>query len=256
MEDNIITRKKIDKHAIERDTEYNQILTAQYLAEISLFDKEELFFVDESGIHLLLLLRLFGYSKKGKEFRKVQRYLKGKKVNLISAIGYTDGLVAYRLIEENTTTTEFNRFIIDDCLPNVPIGGAIVMDNASIHKCAELKAEIELLGRHLIFLPPYSPIYNPIELSFGFIKGTLQKIRATVTDENLIPTICEALRQMTPEMVQSWFDKFIASSVSVSYKSLTKFSSDSGLRSFLGASIFKFSISCIVISFTPSNAFE
>jgi len=207
MNDFSITRKKVDKHAEERYTEYNKLLTVEFLAQISQFTREQMFFVDESGIHLLLLLRLFGYARKGTKFSNVRRYLKGLKLNLLSAVSFNGGLVAFRVIDENTTTTDFNRFILDDLLPNVPVGGVIVLDNASIHKCLELKAEVEMLGRHLIFLPPYSPTFNPIELSFGFIKGKLQQFRSQITDENLIPTLCYALYQITPDLVQKWFEK-------------------------------------------------
>ncbi len=51
------TRKKIDKRAIERYSEYNIVLRDEFLAHISIFAKEDLFFVDESGVHLLLLYR-------------------------------------------------------------------------------------------------------------------------------------------------------------------------------------------------------
>jgi len=165
------------------------------------------FFVDESGIHLLLLLRLFGYTRRGKRFSKAKQYLKGKKLNLLSAISYDLGLTAYRITEENTTTTDFNAFILEQVLPLVPIGGAIVLDNASFHKSYELQVAIELQGRQLIFLPPYSPIYNPIELSYSFLKDHLRSLRAEVTANNLVPTLQHALHAITPQLVQSWFKK-------------------------------------------------
>jgi len=163
--------------------------------------------VDESGVHLLLLLRLFGYSRRGKRFSSAKQYLKGRKLNLLSAIGYETGLVAYRITEDNTTTTDFNAFILEQVLPLVPIGGAIVLDNASFHKSAELQVAVELQDRKLLFLPPYSPIFNPIELSYGFLKGQLRKLRAEVTLFNLVPTLQHALHDITPALVQSWYSK-------------------------------------------------
>jgi len=201
------TRKKIDKHAEERYTEYNTILRDEFLAKISLFAKEDLCFVDESGIHLLLLLRLFGYTRRGRRYTRARQYLKGKKLNLLSAIDYTTGLVAYRITGDNTTTTDFNAFLIEQVVPRVRVGGAIVLDNASIHHCYELQAAVEMMGRHLIFLPPYSPIYNPIELSYGFIKGQLRKIRAEISPLNLVPALQHTLHSITPTLTQSWFKK-------------------------------------------------
>lgn len=201
------TRKKIDKHAIERYTEYNKVLRDEFLAEVSLYPKEDMFFVDESGIHLLLLLRVFGYTRRGKRYSKAKQYLKGKKLNLLSAINYNLGLVAYRITDANTTTTDFNSFILEQVLPSVPPEGVIILDNASFHHSDELRAAIELQGRHLLFLPPYSPIYNPIELSYSFVKEKLRQLRAEVNHLNLVPTLQHALHDITPQLVQSWYRK-------------------------------------------------
>jgi len=152
-------------------------------------------------------LRLFGYTRRGKRLPKARQYLRGKKLNLLSAISYNLGLAAYRITDENTTATDFNDFILEQVLPLVPIGGAIILDNASFHKSIELQAAVESQGRFLIFLPAYSPIFNPIELSYGFIKSELRRLRAQVRYTNLVPALEQALHEITPAYVQSWFTK-------------------------------------------------
>ena len=58
-------------------------------------------------------------------------------------------------------------------LPN----SVLIMDNASIHKSAEVRALCDEFGVHLEFLPPYSPDYNPIEESFAELKAWMKKNR-------------------------------------------------------------------------------
>lgn len=64
-----------------------------------------------------------------------------------------------------------------------------------------------MAGRFLLFLPAYSPIYNPIELSYGFLKGKLKKMGVRVEEKQLLPAIAEALQEITPALVQGWFSK-------------------------------------------------
>ena len=53
-------------------------------------------------------------------------------------------------------------------------GDIVVMDNLSSHKVASVRASIESVGAHVLFLPPYSPDYNPIELAFSKLKQLLR----------------------------------------------------------------------------------
>ncbi len=54
------------------------------------------------------------------------------------------------------------------------------MDNASFHRAPELQAMIQILGRELLFLPPYSPELNPIELSYSWLKREVKVLGVTI----------------------------------------------------------------------------
>jgi transposase len=78
------------------------------------------------------------------------------------------------------------------------------MDNCSIHKGEEIKALIEAAGATLIYLPPYSPDFSPIENCFSKIKNTLRSISSR-TYPDLVKAIAEAFSQVSLEDLKGWF---------------------------------------------------
>ncbi len=78
------------------------------------------------------------------------------------------------------------------------------MDNLSAHKVAGIEALIEACGARLIYLPPYSPDFNPIELAWSKVKTILRRLKAR-TFPDLIEALKQALLAITPQDVQGWF---------------------------------------------------
>ena len=78
------------------------------------------------------------------------------------------------------------------------------MDNLSAHKVAGLEELIRSCGVHLIYLPPYSPDFNPIELAWSKVKTILRRIKAR-TFPDLIEALKQALLAITPHDVHAWF---------------------------------------------------
>ncbi len=60
-------------------------------------------------------------------------------------------------------------------LPELACGDIVIMDNLSSHKTSAVRAAIESVGARLLFLPPYSPDFNPIEQAFSKLKAHLRK---------------------------------------------------------------------------------
>jgi len=60
---------------------------------------------------------------------------------------------------------------VDELLPRLPQGRVLVLDNARIHKSHSLREAVELEGHQLLFLPTYSPDFNPIELVWSWLKN-------------------------------------------------------------------------------------
>jgi hypothetical protein len=86
----------------------------------------------------------------------------------------------------------------------------IVMDNAKIHHDGELIALLEELGCRVIFLPPYSPDYNPIETAFSTIKAWIRRNRDFMEVCNdPIYALLVACSQIMPQMAQTFFEASI-----------------------------------------------
>ena len=86
----------------------------------------------------------------------------------------------------------------------------IIMDNARIHYDSELIALLKELGCHVVFLPPYSPDYNPIETAFSTIKSWIRCNRDFIEAYNdPIHALLVACSQITPQMSQSFFEASI-----------------------------------------------
>jgi transposase len=83
-------------------------------------------------------------------------------------------------------------------------GDIVVMDNLSSHKGPAVRAMIEAAGATLLYLPPYSPDFNPIENAFAKLKALLRKA-AQRTVEEVWDAIGELLRAFTPAECANYF---------------------------------------------------
>jgi transposase len=83
-------------------------------------------------------------------------------------------------------------------------GEVMVMDNLQVHKSRRVKEIIEGAGAEVLFLPPYSPDFNPIEEAFSKVKTILRRIGAR-TREALVEATSEALDAISRQDAVGWF---------------------------------------------------
>ena len=83
-------------------------------------------------------------------------------------------------------------------------GQVVILDNLAAHKVEGVKALIEKAGARLLYLPPYSPDFNPIEQAWSKIKQLLRSAKAR-TLEALEAAIAEALAAITADNASAWF---------------------------------------------------
>lgn len=142
-------------------------------------------YIDQAGIDEHLI-KEYAYAKRGQKiigFRSGKRFARE---NFIAAICNQEILAP--MCFTGTCDTDFMLLWIRECLiPVLRPGQYVIMDNASFHKSFAIQALIEAAGCHLIFLPPYSPDFNPIENFWAWLK---QKIRET---SHLFETLQEAV---------------------------------------------------------------
>ena len=89
-------------------------------------------------------------------------------------------------------------------VPTLRPGDVVIMDNLSSHKRASVQDMIEAAGARLMFLPPYSPDFNPIEMAFAKLKALLRKA-AVRTVTGLWDMIGDLIACFTPQECENYF---------------------------------------------------
>ena len=166
-------------------------------------DPERLVFVDEMGAHTSLA-PLYGYSRKGERVRLEVPRNRGKNTTLLASM--TLGGMGETLAVEGSTNQEvFEAYVEHALAPTLQGGEVIVMDNLSAHKPAKVRELIEGRGCELIYLPAYSPDFNPIEEAFAKIKDMLRQAGARTKDA-LVGVLGEALSAVSAQDARGYFE--------------------------------------------------
>lgn len=166
------------------------------------FLAQDLIFIDESGVDLALT-RLRARAPKGRRAHGKRPSKRGKRVSILSAISLKEVMTYVNLIGSTDGLT-FEAFISQKLVPKLWEGACVIMDNCSIHLGEEVRKLIEAAGAQLIFLPPYSPDFSPIENCFSKIKSILRSIGARSYPE-LAKAIDEAFSQVSLSDLRNWF---------------------------------------------------
>jgi len=98
----------------------------------------------------------------------------------------------------------FEAFIRHTLAPTLRPGQTVVLDNLSVHKSATARAVIEAAGCQLVFLPTYSPDFNPIEQAFAKLKHMLRQAEARTVDAIFAATQT-AYPRITPQDAQRFY---------------------------------------------------
>lgn len=88
--------------------------------------------------------------------------------------------------------------------PELRPGDIVVMDNLPSHKISGVREAIERAGARLLFLPPYSPDFNPIEMAFSKFKALLRKAAARTVDD-LWSAVAQCLNAFAPAECANYF---------------------------------------------------
>ena len=115
-----------------------------------------------------------------------------------------DGLVAPWVIDGAINREAFETYVEKVLVPELRRDDVVIMDNLSSHKGAKVRAMIEAAGAQLLYLPSYSPDFNPIELALAKLKALLRKA-AERTLEALWTAIGRLLDAFTPTECANYF---------------------------------------------------
>jgi transposase len=166
-------------------------------------DPERLVFVDECGTHTSLA-PIYGYAPKGERLRLSVPRKRGKNTTLLSSMTLS-GMGPSLAVEGATTAVVFETYVEWVLAPSLKEGQVVVMDNLGAHRPKKVRELIEQRGAELLYLPSYSPDYNPIEEAFAKLKHLLRKASAR-TKEALVEAIAAALSAIGARDVRGFFE--------------------------------------------------
>ena len=159
------TRKKSLGYK-ERCAEKRQAYLQQ-LAQVKASGKS-LVYVDESGFRDESYRR-YGYAPKGEKVFGLISSQRTRTTTLIAA-RFEDTFTVARVFKGSCKAVDFNGWLAEQLCPRLTAKQVVILDNARLHKTPRTRVLIEGSGASLMFLPPYSPDYNPIEHDFANIK--------------------------------------------------------------------------------------
>lgn len=149
-------------------------------------DFTSLVFVDETGT-TTSMVRTHGWGKKGRKLLGKTPHGHWMTQTFVAGLKH-DGILAPMLIPCPMTGKIFQQWLEEWLIPEMKTGSIVVIDNLPAHKVAGIRQCLEKAGMGLLYLPPYSPDFNPIEQVFAKLKALLRRAAPRTFD-----AICDAL---------------------------------------------------------------
>lgn len=159
-------------------------------------------FLDETGSNVTMTRRR-ARSRRGRPVYGSVPLNRGKNLTVVGAVRADGGLVAWRSMDGAMTGARFLAFVVEALLPALAEGDVLVMDNLSAHKTRAVREALAEAGVGVLYLPRYSPEYNPIELCWAVVKARLRGVGAR-TREALGAAVRTALAAVGADQVRRW----------------------------------------------------
>jgi len=166
-------------------------------------DLDRLVFYDESGVNTLMA-RLRGRCLKGRRLVDSAPAGRYATLTLMSAVRLA-GVVAPLLLDGPVNAETFAGYVEGCLMPALEPGDILIMDNLPAHKSARITQAVEDAGCQLVYLPPYSPDFNPIENMWSKVKANLRETAARTFDA-LVEAVKDALHAISPDDCEGYFE--------------------------------------------------
>jgi transposase len=144
------------------------------------------------------LTRAYGWAKKGERCCFAVPGNTGARRTMVGLFTLYGGMGAYRTQTGSLKADDFQSFVEGAVVSHLSPGDVVILDNAACHKGKGVRESIEAAGARLLFLPPYSPDFSPIEFAWRKVKARLREAGAR-TGETLLRAIEAAMRTVTSE---------------------------------------------------------
>lgn len=167
----------------------------RWKAAQALLDATRLVFVDETGTSTKMV-RTHGRCRRGRRLIGKAPFGHWKTTTFTAGLR-CDGIVAPWMLDGPMNGEAFLLYVQQVLAPSLSQGDIVVIDNLPAHRVAGVRDAVEAHGAILLYLPPYSPDLNPIELAFAKFKTLLRKAAARTRD-SLWDAIANNLSAFTP----------------------------------------------------------
>jgi transposase len=174
---------------------------------------DSLVFLDETGINTgmtrlygrsVSCQRVFDYTPDVRLVAEPSRSI--ERTTVLSSIR-ANGEMAPLIFDGSLNGEMFKEYVSQCLVPSLKKGDIVVMNNLSSHKVSGVIEPIIAVGANVLYLPPYSPDFNPIELMWSKIKAYLRKMNAR-TKEALEKALAEAFNSITQSDILAWFNEY------------------------------------------------
>jgi len=163
---------------------------------------ERLIFLDESGAKTNMT-RAYARSKRGSRSVDYVPHGHWNTTTMVAAITW-NAPIAPMVLDGPMDGGAFEAYLEQVLVPALPENAIVVMDNLGSHKTPAVQRLITQANASLMYLPPYSPDYNPIEQMWSKVKNHLKTVKAR-TKEDLWQAVAEGLETITPDDAQGFF---------------------------------------------------
>lgn len=166
-----------------------------WLAAQPTLDATKLVFLDETWLSTNMARR-YGRCAKGERLKAAIPYGHWKTTTFLAGLCH-DRVIAPLVLDGPIDAESFRAYVEQFLAPALSPGQIVLMDNLASHKVAGIREAIEAVGARVLYLPRYSPDFNPIEQLFAKLKSLIRRAAAR-TLETLWAAVAEALRSIEP----------------------------------------------------------
>lgn len=197
-----LSRKKKRLRAAEQDTEENRQKRVEFRALLETIEPARMVFIDETGSNIAMT-RAHARAPIGQRVDDVVPRNRGRVTTIIGSLRI-DGVGPTMTIEGGTDAAVFEAYVEHVLVPALKTGDHVIMDNLGAHKTRRVQELIEGVGATLVFTPPYSPEFNPIEECWSKVKAILKTVAAR-SRASLDDAVAYALSCVTRIDAAGWF---------------------------------------------------
>ena len=163
---------------------------------------EDILVLDESGSNIAMT-RAYARAKEGERAHAQAPRNWGKNITMLGVLALS-GVKTSMVVEGSMNGTLFLAFVKEWLVPLLKPGQVVIMDNLRTHKVAGVREAIEAVGAKVLYLPPYSPDFSPIEQMWSKVKAYLRGVGAR-TKELLLTAILAAFATIALSDILGWF---------------------------------------------------